>query len=56
MKLQKPSLFFGRIAKQNPIYEMVPSVCLRQQFAFALAFKFIAEWLLTIPLSNFTCR
>ena len=37
-----------------------PSVCLsvrlRQQFGWALAFKFIAEWPLTIPLINFTCR
>ena len=35
-----PSLIFGRIAKQNPVYEMVQSVCLsvhlRQQFGLAL--------------------
>ena len=29
---------FGQIAKQNPVYEMVPSVSLRQQFGLALAF------------------
>ena len=44
------SLIFGRIAKQNPLYEMVPSVCLsvrlQQQFGLALALnmlKFIAD-------------
>ena len=44
------NFIFGRIAKQNPVFEMVssfrPSVCLsvcptRQQFGLALAFKFI---------------
>ena len=40
---------FGRIAKQNPVYEMLPSIRLRQQFGLARAFKFIAEW----PLTSF---
>ena len=35
-------MLFGRIAKKNPVYEMVPSVPLsirlRQQFGLALAF------------------
>ena len=48
MKLGARMQIFGRIAKQNPVYEMVPSVCLsvrrlRQQFGLALVFKFIAE-------------
>ena len=45
--LAKPKLLLkqliGRITKQNPVYEMVPSVRQRQQFGLALAFKFIAE-------------
>ena len=44
--LERKAIFVW-IAKQNPVYEMVPSVSLSvrlgQQFGLILAFKFIAE-------------